>query len=176
MGRLKEHSLYNEPAGLAEAEAAYEQEHDLLIVGVNSKDLTVSIVASCLEDAPVQEYRVTEDQVTAARNCLFHRVVLETDGDRLVGFRSLENEELEIAECDICDFIEREYTNANESDLTRDALALQNAALQAKIAGIQAALRELRVLRSSCDDSNHGDFRVHLSEREWDSFNALVAR
>jgi hypothetical protein len=168
MGRLKEHSLYNESAG--------EAKHDLLIVGVNSKDCTVSIVSSCLEDAPVQEYRVTEDQVTAARGCLFHRVVLETDGDRLVSFRSLENEELEIAECGICDFIEREYTQANESNLTRDALALQNATLQAKIAGIQAALRDLRVLRSSCDDSNQGDFRVHLCEREWDSFNALVVR
>jgi hypothetical protein len=79
------------------------------------------------------------------------------------------------AACSTCEFVEQEYANANASDLTRDALALQNAALRAEIEKLRAALRNLRVLRSSCADSNHGDFRVHLCEREWDAFCALVA-
>ena len=34
---------------------------------------------------------------------------------------------------------------------------------------IRDAVRNLRVLRSSCADSHNGDFRVHLCEREWDA-------
>jgi len=29
-------------------------------------------------------------------------------------------------------------------------------------------LSRVRVLRSSCSDSNEGEFRVHLPERDWD--------
>ena len=41
---------------------------------------------------------------------------------------------------------------------------------------IRDAARNLRVLRSSCEDSHDGAFRVHLSEREWDDFNLLLGR
>lgn len=34
---------------------------------------------------------------------------------------------------------------------------------------IRDAVRNLRVMRSSCADSHNGDFRVHLCEREWDA-------
>ena len=35
-------------------------------------------------------------------------------------------------------------------------------------------LHDLRVLRSSCSDSNEGDFRVHLPEKDWDEIQRLV--
>ena len=35
-------------------------------------------------------------------------------------------------------------------------------------------LDDLRVLRSSCSDSNEGDFSVHLCEREWDEIQKLL--
>lgn len=35
-------------------------------------------------------------------------------------------------------------------------------------------LSRVRVLRSSCSDSNEGDFRVHLPERDWDEIQRLV--
>ncbi len=35
-------------------------------------------------------------------------------------------------------------------------------------------LSRIRVLRSSCSDSNEGEFRVHLSEREWNQIERLV--
>ena len=40
---------------------------------------------------------------------------------------------------------------------------------------IKSAIADLRVLRSSCDDSNAGDFRVHLCEREFDELCAMVS-
>lgn len=79
------------------------------------------------------------------------------------------------AKCETCAFVDEEYARVNDSELTRDALALQNAALKAELADLRRMLNNLRVLRSSCDDSNHGDFRVHLCEREWDALLALAA-
>ena len=35
-------------------------------------------------------------------------------------------------------------------------------------------LHDLRVLRSSCSDSNEGDFRVHLHEEEFNEIQKLV--
>ena len=35
-------------------------------------------------------------------------------------------------------------------------------------------LSRIRILRSSCSDSNEGEFRVHLCEREWNEIERLV--
>lgn len=35
-------------------------------------------------------------------------------------------------------------------------------------------LRDIRVLRSSCSESNVGEFRVHLPEKDWDEIQKLV--
>ena len=35
-------------------------------------------------------------------------------------------------------------------------------------------LSRIRVLRSSCSDSNEGEFRVHLPEKDWDEIQRLV--
>lgn len=35
-------------------------------------------------------------------------------------------------------------------------------------------LSRIRVLRSSCSDSNEGKFRVHLDENDWDEIQRLV--
>lgn len=77
-------------------------------------------------------------------------------------------------ECETCSFVEAEYSRVNDSELTRDALALQNAALKAELLSIKSAVLNLRVLRSSCADSNDGDFRVHLCEREFDALVLLM--
>jgi hypothetical protein len=39
---------------------------------------------------------------------------------------------------------------------------------------LRQAVRDLRVLRSSCADSHDGDFRVHLSEKEFDALCSLA--
>ena len=77
-------------------------------------------------------------------------------------------------ECETCSFVEAEYARANDSDLTRDALALQNAALKADLESLRTAISNLRVLRSSCADSHDGDFRVHLCEREFDALTIMA--
>jgi hypothetical protein len=48
-------------------------------------------------------------------------------------------------------------------------LIRQNAELREAVLG-------LRVLRSTCPDSHGGDFRVHLSEKEFDALLALAGR
>jgi hypothetical protein len=58
------------------------------IVSTNSKELTVSIAESLREDASVRDYKVTADQLLHAKDCLFHKVTIETEGDRLLGFTS----------------------------------------------------------------------------------------
>ena len=58
------------------------------IVSTNSKEFTVSIAESLREDASVREYKVTADQLLHAKDCLFHRVTIETEGDLLLGFAS----------------------------------------------------------------------------------------
>ena len=35
-------------------------------------------------------------------------------------------------------------------------------------------LSNIRVLRSSCSDSNEGEFRVHLPEKDWNEIQRLV--
>lgn len=35
-------------------------------------------------------------------------------------------------------------------------------------------LSRIRVLRSSCSDSNEGEFRVHLPEKDWNEIQRLV--
>lgn len=39
---------------------------------------------------------------------------------------------------------------------------------------LRDSIDNLRLLRSSCPDSNDGDFRVHLSEKEWDMVTHLM--
>jgi hypothetical protein len=173
MGRLKDEAIYREdnPKGLAEAEAAYERSRspEAVVVGMSTKDLTISLAPSLEPDALVQTFRITEDQLLHARDCLFNRVAFEAHGDRLIGFRLLSD-----AECETCSFVEAEYARANDSDLTRDALALQNAALKADLESLRSAISNLRVLRSSCADSHDGDFRVHLCEREFDALTIMA--
>ena len=173
MGRLKDEAIYREdnPKGLAEAEAAYERSRspEAVVVGMSTKDLTISLAPSLEPDALVQTFRITEDQLLHARDCLFNRVAFEAHGDRLIGFRLLSD-----AECETCSFVEAEYARVNDSDLTRDALALQNAALKAELLSIKSAVLNLRVLRSSCPESHDGDFRVHLCEREFDALVLLM--
>lgn len=77
-------------------------------------------------------------------------------------------------ECETCAFVEAEYARVNDSELTRDALALQNAALKADLESLRSAIDNLRVLRSSCADSRDGDFRVHLCEREFDALTIMA--
>lgn len=76
--------------------------------------------------------------------------------------------------CPTCTLVDEEYVRVNDSELTRDALALQNAVLKNTLAELRRAVYDLRVLRSSCSDSGDGDFRVHLSEREWDALLLLA--
>ena len=172
MGRLKDEAIYREdnPKGLAEAEAAYERSRspEAVVVGMSTKDLTISLAPSLEPDALVQTFRITEDQLLHARDCLFNRVAFEAHGDRLIGFRLLSD-----AECETCSFVEAEYARVNDSDLTRDALALQNAALKADLESLRSAISNLRVLRTSCVDSHDGDFRVHLCEREFDALTIM---
>lgn len=43
-----------------------------------------------------------------------------------------------------------------------------------KIETLLHKLHDLRVLRSSCEDSNRGEFRVHVPEKEFDEIMKLV--
>ena len=43
-----------------------------------------------------------------------------------------------------------------------------------KIETLLQKLHDLRVLRSSCEDSNGGEFRVHVPEKEFDEIMKLV--
>jgi len=152
----------------------------LHIVGLMRDESTVLLVGSV--DNPNDEgtwYTVPPELFARAERGLFMAVVPVFEGGALVDWTPAPaGTNLDASDdtfCSTCEFVEQEYANANASDLTRDALALQNAVLCSQIAGLRLALRNLRVLRSSCADSNHGDFRVHLCEREWDAFCALVA-
>ena len=66
----------------------HETMHGSYIVSTNSKELTVSIAESLREDASVRDYKVTADQLLRAKDCLFHKVTIETEGDNLLGFKS----------------------------------------------------------------------------------------
>jgi len=43
-----------------------------------------------------------------------------------------------------------------------------------KIETLLQKLHDLRVLRSSCEDSNEGEFRVHVPEKDFDEIMKLV--
>ena len=58
------------------------------IVSTNSADSTVSIAESLRANASVREYKVTADQLRRAKDCLFHKVTIEIEGDLLLGFTS----------------------------------------------------------------------------------------
>jgi predicted nucleic acid-binding Zn-ribbon protein len=68
-------------------------------------------------------------------------------------------------------FLQDEYGKATDETLTRDALELKIRVLEQQLSSIRKAVYDLRVLRSSCEDSYDGEFRVHLIE---DEYNALI--
>ena len=68
-------------------------------------------------------------------------------------------------------FLQSEYGKAEDETLTRDALELKIRLLEQQLSAIRKAVYDLRVLRSSCEDSYDGEFRVHLIE---DQYNALI--
>lgn len=71
-------------------------------------------------------------------------------------------------------FMQAEYGNAADETLTRDALELKVKLLEHQLTSIKTAFHELRVLRSSCEDSNAGSLRVHLVEAEFDKLHSLL--
>ncbi len=153
----------------------------MCIVGLIRDESNVWLVGSA--DDPNDEgawYTVPPELFARAERDLFMSVVPVFERGALVDWTpapaGTNLDAIDDTLCSTCEFVEQEYAKANASDLTRDALALQNAALCSQIAGLRLALRNLRVLRSSCAQhfSTHGDFRVHLCEREWDAFCALV--
>lgn len=62
---------------------------------------------------------------------------------------------------------------ARASLLASNRLELQ--ALRERDA-LRRSVLDLKVLRSSCEDSYDGAFRVHLNEREFDALLSLVTR
>ena len=71
-------------------------------------------------------------------------------------------------------FLQAEYCNSADETLTRDALELKVKLLEHQLTSIKTAFHELRVLRSSCEDSNAGSLRVHLVEAEFDKLHSLL--
>lgn len=61
---------------------------------------------------------------------------------------------------------------ARALDAERELAALKAECL--KLRELHDSIDNLRVLRSSCPDSTDGDFRVHLSEKEWDMVTHLM--
>ncbi len=119
----------------------------MCIVGLMRDDSTVLLVGSV--DDPNDEgawYTVTPTLFARAESDIYKPIVPAFERGALVDWTPAPAEtnlDARDAACATCEFVEQEYANANASDLTRDALALQNAALRAEIERLRAALRAL---------------------------------
>lgn len=134
-----------------------------MIVSVFPKDREI-LITSGADDEEGVWFTVAEPLVERAQRDLFLAIVPELD-----------------AEGNLVDWVpvptgaKIEPRATQDSELTRDALALKNAALKAELADLKQSIRDMRVFRWTCGDSDKGAFRVHLCEREWDALLALAA-
>lgn len=149
-----------------------------MIVSVFDKDREI-LITSGEDDEEGVWFTVAEPLVERAKRDLFLAIVPELDAEgNLVDWVPVPTGATRDSDdglCETCAFVDEEYARVNDSELTRDALALQNAALKAELADLKRTVHNLRVFRWTCGDSDKGEFRVHLCEREWDALLALTA-
>ena len=128
-----------------------------MIVAVFGKDREI-LITSGEDDEEGVWFTVAEPLVERAKRDLFLASVPELDAEgNLVDWvpvpTGAKNEPSATQDsdnglCETCAFVDEEYARVNDSELTRDALALQNAALKAELADLKRSIREMRVLHA----------------------------
>lgn len=122
-----------------------------MIVSVFGKDREI-LITSGEDDEEGVWFTVAEPLVERAKRDLFLAIVTELDAEgNLVDWAPVPtgvSHDSDNGLCETCAFVEEEYARVNDSELTRDALALQNAALKAELADLKRSIREMRVLHA----------------------------
>lgn len=108
----------------------------------------------------------TGEEATKAAITMYERFV-----------RALLTEGAAKAAMDAAKLAEDQYRTHAENLTYRCELAeRERDELKETLSELRKSMRDLRVLRSSCTDSIDGDFRVHLSEKEFDALFLRVMK